>query len=72
MVIRKRLFLVQDAFVGNELIIVLCLLGLAVLGAVVVTRTLHLGWLASTAVILGSAIVVALGLSFAFTPRKRR
>jgi len=58
MVIQKRQFPVQEAFVGNEFVIILFLLGLAVLGAIVLTRTLHLGSLASIAVIQGSALVL--------------
>ena len=72
MTIANRQSPVRGAFVGNELLIVLGLLGVAVLGAVALARALHLGWLASAAVILGSGIIVALGLSFAFTPRKPR
>ncbi len=72
MIIRRKQFATKNAFVGNELLIVLCLLAVAVLGAAVLTKALHLGWLACAGIVLGTAIIVAVGLGFAFTPRKPR
>ncbi len=72
MTIRTKQLAAKGAFVGNELLIVLCLLALEVLGAAVLTKALHLGWLASVAIVLGTAIIVVVGLGFAFTPRKPR
>jgi hypothetical protein len=72
MTILKSQFTVRRAFVTNELFIVLGLLAVGILGAVILTRTLHLGWLGSAAVVTVAIIAILVGLSFLFTPRKRQ
>jgi hypothetical protein len=51
------------AFVTNELFIVLGLFGVGLGGAVVLTRWLHLGLLASVGVVFSVLFVIYLGLS---------
>jgi hypothetical protein len=60
----------SEAFVTNELFIVAAILVLAALGALVVGRTLHLGWLLSIGAVTVVLALVALILSCVFTPRK--
>ena len=61
------------AFVTNELFIVLGLFGVGLVGAVALTRWLHLGWLGSIGVILAVLVVIYLGFSlFDGSVRRKR
>jgi hypothetical protein len=60
------------AFVTSELFIVLALFTFGLVGAVVLARKLHLGWLASAGVILATVVVIYLGLSFLGASARRR
>jgi len=51
------------AFVTNELFVVLGLFGVGLVGAVALTRWLHLGWLGSIGVVLAVLVIICLGLS---------
>jgi hypothetical protein len=67
----KSQFTAERAFVTNELFIVFALVLVGILGGVILTRALHLGWVSSVGVIAAVVIFVFIGLSFLSTPRKR-
>ena len=53
----------ERAFVTSELFIVLAAVAVSVVGAAILARKLHLGWLASSGLIAGAIIIVLLALS---------
>ena len=55
----------------NELFIVLGCVAVVIVGAVIVARSLHLGWLASSALAVVAVVIILLGLSFVLSPRRR-
>ncbi len=60
------------AFVTNELLIVLGLFGVVLISAVLLTRWLHLGWLASTGMVAAALILAYLGLSLLDASSRRK
>jgi hypothetical protein len=60
----------DGAFVGNELFIVAGFLALGIVGAIIFARTLQLGWLLSTGLVVAVIAMVVLVLSFVFTSRR--
>lgn len=62
----------SSAFVTSELLIVLGLFGIGLIGAVLLTRWLHLGWLASSGLVAAVLILIYLGLSLLDASSRRK
>ena len=60
----------RAGFVTNELFMVATLLVLGAFGALVLAKALHLAWLLSVGAAMVILALIALVLSFVFTPRK--
>jgi hypothetical protein len=61
----------NTGFVTSELFIVLGCIAVAIVGGVILARSLHFGWVASAALAVGAVVLIVLALSFIFSPRKR-